>query len=355
MKTWEMVKDFQLKFPNLVSDLENNTHHWDRETLNIFHLEGNTWSHCIGVLLLAETFNSNKLVRLAALGHDLGKPLCTSRAEDKKRIRMFGHEGVSLILALDYLDTLDLTNEEKIRVCQLICFHTYLYQEMRKPNYELEVAQFFAGEQDLFQDLISLTRADALGRFAENEDRSVWVNAEETFAPVLHKINPVIYPRQTEGVAVVLVGVPMSGKSAWIKKHGGDSLIVCRDQVIMDMAKGQTYNDAFHSVDQDKVNQQYDLIRKDALKSGRNLIFDLTHTTEKSRRKSLAGLPKQMKRKAVVFLTGYNTLVARNETRAKDENKRIPDYVLKNMMGQLSLPMRSEGFDEIEYVFEDKK
>lgn len=354
MKTWELVKDFQLKFPNLVKDLIANSHHWDDQKLNSFHIEApSTWAHCMMVCLMAEHYRENLVVRISALCHDLSKPMSTTRAEDKKRIRMFGHESSGIFLTLDYLKTLDfLSNEEKVRICQLVCFHTYLYQEMRKEGYEEEVAKFFLGEKDLFTDLISLTRADALGRFAENESREIWENAHETFAPVLHKINPTIYPRQTQGEAIILVGPPMSGKSTWIKSNAtANHLVVCRDQVIMDMAKGKDYNEAYRSVDQDKVNQQYDLLRKDALKSGKDLIFDLTHMTEKSRRKSLAGLPKNMKRRAVVFLTGYETLKTRNEVRAKKENKRIPDYVLQNMMGQFVMPMRSEGFDEIEYVF----
>jgi hypothetical protein len=57
----------------------------------------------------------------------------------------------------------------------------------------------------------------------------------------------------------------------------------------------------------------------------------------------------------VVFLTGYNTLLERNEKRTKEEGKHIPHYVLVNMMGKFAVPLRSEGFDEIEYVFEDYK
>lgn len=356
MKTWELIKDFQLKFPNLVKDLVNNTHAWDEKKLNEWHLESNTWAHICCVVLMSEHYRENFSVRCAAILHDIGKFMATTRSEEKMRVRMFGHEGLSLYLGLDYLKTLNfLSDEQKVRICQLICFHTYLYKAMREEGYETEVAQFFAGEQDLFTDLVSLTRADALGRFQENENREIWENAHETFAPVLHKINPVIYPRvsKTEGEAIILVGPPMSGKSTWLKKHAPNHLVVCRDQVILDLAKTQNYNEAYHIMDEDKVNQEFDLRKKEALKSGKDIVFDLTHMTEKSRRKSMAGIPKNMKRRAVVFLVGYETLKARNEVRAKEENKRIPDYVLQNMMGNLSMPMRSEGFDEISYVFEE--
>lgn len=352
MKTWELVKDFQLKFPNLVKDLVNNTHAWDEKNLNPYHLESNTFAHIQMCLIVSEMYKCDFVTTLATLLHDLGKPASTTRSEEKKKVRMFGHEGFSVFLGLDYLKTLNISNEDKVRVCQLISFHTYLYKEMKNEGYEIKVAKFFVGEQDLFNNLISLTRNDALGRWGENEDREPWLNAHETFAPILHKINPIIYPRKMEGEAIILIGPPMSGKSSWVKKNKGNHLVLCRDQVIMNLAKGKNYNEAYSSVDQDKVNKEYDLLKKEALKSGKNLIFDLTHLTEKSRRKSLDGIPKNMKRKAIVFLTGYETLNSRNEIRSKEENKRIPDYVLKTMIGQFSMPMRSEGFDEIEYVFE---
>jgi predicted kinase len=355
MKNWELIRDFQLKFPHLARAMEINTHHWDEKTLNQYHYEGNTLAHVFMVVMQTDVFNDNLNVRIAALCHDLGKPMCTTRSEEKKRVRMFGHEAVSVFLALDFLKTLDLSASDKIRICQLISFHTYLYQEMRKAKYEADVAKFFAGEQNLFQDIISLTRADALGRWGENEDRSIWIKAEETFAPILHKITPVIYPRLPEfhGEAIILVGPPLSGKSTWVKKNAPNHLILSRDEITLELGKTDNYNEAFLSVDHDLVNKIYIQKQKDALKSGQNLVFDLTHMSEKSRRRSLQGLPKQMKRKAVMFLTGYDTLIKRNEIRGKEQNKWMNQYVMLNMMSRLSMPMKSEGFDEIQYVFEE--
>lgn len=352
MKMWELVKDFQLKMPQLVKDMKASDHHYSETHLNPYHIEGDVWTHSQQVNLMAEMFNVNLIVKISALLHDVGKPMSRTVAEDKQRIRFFNHEGLSVFIGLDYMNTLDfLSDEDKVRICQLICFHTYLYQEMRKENYEAGVAQFFAGETELFKDLIALTKVDALGRFSESEERELWTKAEEHFSPVTYKINPFVYPRQTQGEAIILVGPPMSGKSTWVKNYAKDHLVLCRDQVIMDMAKGKNYNDAYRSVDQDKVNAEFSLLHKEALKSGKNLVFDLTNMSEKDRRKSLAGLPKQMKRKAVVFLAGYEVLKSRNEKRSKEENKHIPQYVLENMMGKFSMPMKSEGFDEIEYVF----
>lgn len=354
MKTmWELVQDFQIKMPNLVKDMKLSDHHFSPTKPNSYHLESDIWCHTQMCCLMAEHFKASLIVKIAILLHDTGKPMARTVKEEEQRVRFFNHEGLSVFVGLDYLNTLDfLTEKDKVQICQLISFHTYLYQEMRKENYERGVADFFAGEADLFMELISCTRADALGRWAVNENREIWINAEETFEKVLYMINPTIYPRETQGEAIVLVGPPMAGKSTWVQKNATeDHLVLSRDQIIMDMGNGKNYNDSWHDADHDKVNSQFDLLKKEAFKSGKNLIFDLTSMSEKDRRKCLAGIPKRMKRKAIVFLTGYEVLKARNEKRSKEENKFIPKHALENMMGKFSMPMRSEGFDEIEYIF----
>lgn len=351
MKMAELVKQFQLKFPELTKAMRENNHHWDSQNLNPYHLESDTFNHTMCVCIVAEQRNVSDLVKIACLLHDVGKPMSTTRVEDTKKVRMFGHEGMGVFIGLDFLNTLDLSKEDKAEVCKLISLHTYIYQQMRNSEgWEREVAKTFAGEVEFLKNLIQMNACDALGRFSEKENRELWNDAENYFSPLVHMVNPVIYPRQTKGTATILVGPPMSGKSTWIKKNAKDAVVLCRDEVIMELGKGKAYNEAFRSVDQDEVNRIYDLRKKESLKLGKDLVFDLTHMSEKSRRKSLAGIPKDMKRVAVVFLTSYNTLKERNDKRTKEENKTIPQRVLEMMMGQFSVPLRSEGFDEIVYV-----
>ena len=221
------------------------------------------------------------------------------------------------------------------------------------PDFAKTIAETFSGQVSLLEDLIELSACDILGRFMDEEDRDLWNNSRETLSYLLYKTNPNRYPRHSKGEAVILVGPPMAGKSSWVKNNAKDHLVLCRDQFILKLGKTQNYDDAFLTVDQDKVNQAYDAFKREALKSGKDLVFDLTHMTEKSRRRSLAGLPKDMKRKAVVFLVGYKTLLARNKDRSTKENKNINAHTLKNMMGNFAVPLYSEGFDEIEFIFEE--
>ena len=355
MKTWELVKDFQLKMPELVKAMHDSNHHFDEKNLNKFHLEGSVLTHVLMTMLMAETHKVGLVPSLAVLCHDLGKPLSRTVVDEpgKKVSRFFNHDGMGSFLSIDYLNTLPfLSKEEKVRITSLISIHTYLYTVMREEKFESKVIEKFAGELDLFKDLVNLTKCDALGRFAENEDRSIWENADEYFSNVTKQIQPVIPIRETKGEVTILIGVPGSGKSTWVKANGDLSLILSRDEVIMEMGEGKNYTEAYQSLDAEKVNIEFDKRRREAIKSGRDLIFDMTHMTAKSRRRSLQGLPKSMKRKAVVFLVGYKTLLERNEKRALEEGKNIPHHVLLNMMGNYSVPLRSEGFDEIEFILE---
>lgn len=355
MKTWELVKDFQLKMPNLVKEMKASDHHFDETRLSPHHLESDIFTHTMAVTLMAETLQANLLTRIAALTHDFGKPLARSVKTDGeiKKVRFFGHEGLSNFVAIDYLNSLDfLSKEDKVHISKLISLHTYLYQTMKKDKYEIELAQTFLGEKELFKDLITLSQADALGRFAEDEDREFWMKAPEFFAPVTEGIQDARPLRETKGEAIIMIGVPCSGKSTFVRSQKEDYLVLSRDEIVMELGQDKTYNDAYSSVDHEEVHKVYETRRREAVKSGRNLVFDMTHMTEKSRRKSLMGLPKDMKRRAVVFLIGYEEIMRRNEIRAEKESKRIPNYVLLNMMGSFAAPLMSEGFDQIDYILQ---
>jgi len=354
MNTSQLIKDFQEKCPELTSSMMASRHSWTVDVPNPWHHENCVWAHTCCVLLASVFRKSNFLVQVGAILHDTGKPMAEQRVDDSQKVRFFGHEGISCFMGHKYLSTLGLSEEDMVLVWQMISYHTYLYQRMKLPTFNQDVADKFRGNIKLLEHLISLNAADALGRFAndiEGAGREFWENAENNLAHLIYKTQDSVYPRETKGEAIILVGPPLSGKSTWLKNNAIGYEIVSRDNVIMDMGKGKTYTEAFRSVDQDKVNQEYDLRRKEVVKAKKDVVFDLTHMTEKSRRKSLDGLSKDMKKTCIVFINSYDTLQLRNDRRAKEEGKYIPNHVLQNMMGSFAFPLISEGFDEIKYVF----
>lgn len=348
MKTWELIKDFQLKCPEIVKDLVGNTHHFSESILNPHHLEGNTWAHTCQVLLMAEHLGMPLNVRIAALLHDVAKPYCTTRSEEDKKIRMHGHEGASIFLCLSYLNSLGLPEVDKVQICKMISYHTYLYQSLKLNDAELKFRNFFANEKKLFQDLVLLTRADSLGRFADSEDRKFWMDSDSVFSPIIAKVKETP-KRATEGEVILLVGPPMSGKSTWARNKG--LKILSQDDIMMEEHQEMTYNEAYKVRDRDLIMNKFSERKKEFIASGESFIIDKVCMSPKSRRRLLADLPKKMKKRAVVFLVPFEELNKWNEKRAKEEDKYLRDDHLKLMLCSYSMPLYSEGFDEIEYVF----
>jgi putative nucleotidyltransferase with HDIG domain len=351
MRMADLIKQFQILCPELTEAMEKNTHHFSRTNLNPYHLEGGTFTHSAMVCLMAETLKVNDLVKVACVLHDVGKPMSTKVDEESGKVKMFGHESLSAFLGMKFLNSLNLTDEQKVRVLQLVSLHTVLYKAMRNESFEQDIVERFKGNAELLMDLIDMSACDALGRFMDgNENREFWENAHNHLGHLVYKCDIPKVERATKGEALILVGPPMSGKSTWMKNNAKGYKVISRDEVLLKMAKTDNYTDAWAKVDQDKVNAEYERYKKEVVKTEKEIVFDLTHMTAKGRNRSVQGLPREMKRTCVVFLTSLETLAERNLKRTKEENKHIPDYVLKNMMTSFEFPLISEGFDEVRYV-----
>jgi len=147
--------------------------------------------------------------------------------------------------------------------------------------------------------------------------------------------------------------VPCSGKSTYVQryKEGYDSAasekieIVSRDNIIMSMVdENTTYEEAFDSVDQSKVNDLLDKQIKQLIKNKKDFIIDMTNFSTKARRRRLSLLTKDYKKEAKVFIADSKTIFERNENR---EGKTIKKEVIESMMNGFMLPTFNE-FDSIE-------
>jgi len=144
----------------------------------------------------------------------------------------------------------------------------------------------------------------------------------------------------------MLIGVPGSGKSTWIGEQywASDCVLVSTDKLIDLEAgrQGKTYNDVF----KDYISEATRLMNEDiqaAVEAGRDIIWDQTNTSRKSRKAKLAQVP------------GYHKIAIVFDTPDEDEwqrrldsrpGKSIPRAVLKAMADGLQLPTEDE-FDEI--------
>ena len=147
-----------------------------------------------------------------------------------------------------------------------------------------------------------------------------------------------------------LIGVPGSGKSTWVEAQ--DWALACArvstDKWVEIYAKevGRTYSEVFDSF----MPTAVDLMAKEVVVArdlGRDIIWDQTSTTEKSRARKFNMLPDYY-HIAVVFKTPEADELARRL--ASREGKNIPDHVMRSMIKHFEMPTEEEGFKEIWYA-----
>lgn len=147
-----------------------------------------------------------------------------------------------------------------------------------------------------------------------------------------------------------LVGVPASGKSTWISQQNWSlpCAIISTDKWVDIYAKetGRTYSEVFDNF----MPMAVELMSKEvvtAKEMNRDIIWDQTSTTVKSRAKKFRMLPDYY-HIAVVFKTpDQEELTRRLNSRP---GKTIPDHVIRSMINGFEMPTEEEGFKEIWYA-----
>jgi len=151
--------------------------------------------------------------------------------------------------------------------------------------------------------------------------------------------------------AYMLIGLPGSGKSTWIKNNNkmlGNFAIISTDDFIEKRATflGKTYSEVFSSEIKAATQQmQQDL--QDAIRDKKNIIFDQTNLTVKTRRGKLSQLPKNYARIAVLFEIDENELENRLNRRGQETGKVIGQKIVDDMRSRYEPPSLSEGFQQI--------
>jgi len=152
---------------------------------------------------------------------------------------------------------------------------------------------------------------------------------------------------------VMLAGIPCSGKSTYVEKlkkipYWENAVVLSTDSYIEKQAQrlGRTYNEIFDDVIDD-ATRELELEFNEAKNDGRDIIWDQTNLTVKTRRKKLSKLPSWYHRGAVYFEITLEEALKRNETR---EGKFIPESIIKRMYHQFEIPTMTEGFEYVEKI-----
>ena len=150
----------------------------------------------------------------------------------------------------------------------------------------------------------------------------------------------------------MLVGVPGSGKSTWIKNQDWmlGLTVVSTDAFVEDYARaqGKTYSEVFT----DYMPTAVDLMAEQVVRArehGHDIIWDQTSTTIASRARKFRMLP-DYEHIAVVFATPEPAELAMRLNSRYDSGKIIPDEVVQGMIDNWEQPTLEEGFEEIWYA-----
>ncbi len=150
----------------------------------------------------------------------------------------------------------------------------------------------------------------------------------------------------------VLVGVPGSGKSTWIKNQDWTLglTVVSTDPFVEEYARlqGKTYSEVFAEYMPTAIDLMVEQVVF-AREHGHTVIWDQTNTTVKSRARKFRMLPEYYAI-AVVFRTPPRDELDRRLHSRYDSGKIIPQAVVDNMIDNWQEPTLEEGFQEIWYV-----
>lgn len=149
----------------------------------------------------------------------------------------------------------------------------------------------------------------------------------------------------------MLCGIPTSGKSTYVKKlksmkYWENAVVLSTDDYIEKEAKrmGLTYNQVFDDVI-DNATRELELQLNMAKDKGKDIIWDQTNLSVKTRKKKLSKFPSYYRRGAVYFEVSLEEALERNKHR---EGKFIPESILKRMWHQFEIPTSNEDFDYVE-------
>lgn len=162
------------------------------------------------------------------------------------------------------------------------------------------------------------------------------------------KIRDIFEQNSARPILVVMIGLPASGKSTFIKNNFSGFNVISSDDKIEKFAQdeGKTYDEVFSKY----VGRASGEIKSDfenAVRNHENIVWDQTNLSKKKRRGILQKTPDEYVKVAVVVDVPDKV---RYERMGNRPGKTIPDHIVKNMEKSYQAPTKDEGFDKIIYV-----
>ena len=139
---------------------------------------------------------------------------------------------------------------------------------------------------------------------------------------------------------ILLVGLPGTGKSSWIKDNASNFLVVSSEE-IRECLFGRVKNDSNKTT----VEAYKRDIIKSSLEYGQNVVVDDYNLSASERLKILRDAPIDTVKKAVYFTPNMNKLLRRFKN-----SHDITEEVLNKMSSNTDIPTKSEGYESITII-----
>ena len=142
----------------------------------------------------------------------------------------------------------------------------------------------------------------------------------------------------------LMMGIPGSGKSTWIKDH----LLPCQAHVSRDKIRFALVDEGeeYFSRETEVFNSFVEQINT-FLSNGCDVYADATHISRASRNKLLSRINSHPEEVNLIWINGdLTTALLQNENR-KDTRSYVPKSVIRRMHSQIEAPDFEEGFNII--------
>ena len=145
---------------------------------------------------------------------------------------------------------------------------------------------------------------------------------------------------------LMLVGLPGSGKSTYIKNHFNTNLHVHSSDAIREELTGSAEDQTVNA----KVFEILHKRIKEDLKNGISCVYDATNISWKKRKAFLESLKNiDCWKICHVIATPYEICLNQNTQR----DRVVPEHVIKRMYMNFDMPFYNEGWDDIEVWYTD--
>ena len=159
----EFLSWFQTNYSHLKNAMQRCQHNLDDKEINPYHIEGDCWSHTMMVCKIAELKGYDRVVQVASLLHDIGKPKSRRVNPRNGHVQFFGHEELSAKMAKPLLNDLIardmLLVDEAKEVEEIIALHGEIYKDRKGVEEKLK------NKPSWLKHLLELHQCDDLGRF----------------------------------------------------------------------------------------------------------------------------------------------------------------------------------------------